>query len=606
MRKLIKLRRDDGRLYKRRCGGVAIGGLTSLIILFLVLMTFVFFGTPVTNKLLSWFGPDGASVTAANTRLSNPFTLSAQTISLGEAGRLEQAEIRPALLGFLPGRPWIARVRARDGEVNIFALTKPDTDGKSKSAINLKEVVNIVDLENVSLNFDASDTSRTVMIESAKGSVHDGTLSLIASGANTRIRFDGQQALVKGAAFGGTLSITGDNVRDIGDLFGFGTPNSPPYDLSMNVTQSASIVSLSGLTGTLGDSDIGGDISFDFAPDTPVIDANLKTQNLDFDDLAIIFGIPVSAKNGEATNTEQQKAVAAYEASDRLIPNVVIDFSRLDKVDGRVRYSADDIQNGLFEMTGLRLDIDIDGRVVRAKEAVVDFGEGRISAFVTLDGSQSPALTTAKGTAENISYDRLALGKFMKGNVQGNFDVRTEGNGFRDAAANLDGRIALYSSDTQIATLLVEAAGLDITETLAVFLSDDKERSFVSADCTATVLTAQTGRVRMNPAIINSTDSIVIADGTINLSEEVMDVAIRADAKDFSFPSIVGDINIKGPLRKPGISVLDGKTIAQISIGGLLSTVAGPLAALPFIEAGNAEDTGQCQAVLARALNTGD
>ncbi|WP_156812005.1 AsmA family protein [Robiginitomaculum antarcticum] len=605
MSKFIKLRRNDGRLYKWRCGGVAFAIIFGLIFLFIIMMTFRFFGTPVTNKMLSWFGPDGSSVASAHTRLSTPFTLSAQAIDLGDTGRIDQAKLRPALLGFLPGRPWVARLEARDGDINLYALAGNEGTSSDFSQ-NLKEIVNEVDVENISLNLDDTDASRVVLIESAEGSVYDGTFILKASGANTRITFDGRKELAKGSALGGQLAVSGDNVKDIGDLLGVGAPDSPPYNLSMSVRQIGYLFSVSNLSGTVGDSDIGGEITLDVGPDTPVIDANLKTDTLDFDDLAIIFGIPLSTKEGEAVNEEQKRAAAAFKASDRLIPNAEIDFSRLDMIDGRVRYAAADIQNGRFDMTGLLLDVEIDGRIVRATEAALQFGEGRLNGYITLDGTQNPAVTTAEGTAENISYDRLALGKFMRGNVQGNFDIRTKGNGFREAAANLDGRIALYSRDTQVATLLVEAAGLDLTEGLAVYLSDERERAFVSADCTATVLTAQTGQLRMNPAIINTTDSILIADGTVNLADEVMDITIRADAKDFSFPSVIGDIDINGSLRDPSLSVLDGSTVAQITIAALLGTVSGPLAALPFIESGNAKDTGQCAAVLARALDTGD
>ena len=603
MTKFISLRREDGRLLKRRLCGLTFAIFALVILTFIILMTFKSFGTAVTNKALSLWGPEGAKVEAAHTRLTSPLTLRIESLNLGPIGQVETAEIRPAIFGVLPGRAWASRISAQNGDINIYNLGSEkggESEPEMKQPPDLGKYINIVNVENIALNFEADDAARVLTIDGAKGSVAKGTFDATASGANTQIAFDGQADVNSSTFVGGTLRVQGENVQDIAVLLGLGAPDSPPYDLSLTLSQDGALWRLSDIIGVIGDSDMAGNITLDPTVSPPNIRADLVSQKLDFDDMAVVFGIPIRAEAGEATNETQQKAAAQFERSDRLIPNVVIDFAMLDKIDGRVTYRAEQIENGLINMTGLTVDIDVDGRVVRASEAQIMFGQGRLTAYATIDGSQDPAITTAKGTAENIPYDRLSLGQFMRGNLEGEFDIRTSGNGFRDAAASLEGRIAAYSRDTEVAALLVEAAGLDITETLSVFFEDEADRTFVTADCAAIVLNAQAGRVRLLPAIIDTTDSIVIADGEVLLSQEQMDIALRAEAKDFSFPALIGDIDVEGPLRSPNISVLDADTILQVTFSAILGAIGGPLAVLPFIETGDAESSGQCRAARAR------
>ena len=603
MAKFISLRRDEGRFLKRRLCGLLFAIFTLLVLSFVILMSFRGFGTAVTNKALSWWGPDGANVEAAHTSLKSPLTLRAESLNLGLVGQFETAEMRPAIFGFLPGRAWVSHISAQNGDINIYNMGSEkagESEPDMKEPFDLGKYINVVNVENIALNFAADDASRTLTIDGAKGSVAKGTFDVTMNGAKTQISFNGQADVKSSAFVGGTLTVQGENVQDIAVLLDLGAPHSPPYDVSLTLSQDGPLWRLSDITGTVGDSDITGDITFDPTVSPPHVSANIVSQKLDFDDIAVVFGIPVKAQAGEATNETQQKAAAQFERSDRLIPNVIIDFAMLDKIDGRVIYRAEQIENGLFDMTGLTLDIEVDGRVVRATEAQITFGQGRLTAYATLDGSQDPAVTTAKGTAENLPYDRLSLGQLVRGNLEGDFDIRTTGNGFRAAAANLDGHIAAYSRDTEVAALVVEAAGLDITETLSVFFEDEVDRTFVTADCVAIVLNAQSGRVRLLPAIINTTDSIVIAEGEVLLSEEQMDIALRAEAKDFSFPALMGDIDVEGSLRSPNISVLGADTVLQVTFSAILGALGGPLAALPFIETGDSESSGQCRAALAR------
>ena len=331
-----------------------------------------------------------------------------------------------------------------------------------------------------------------------------------------------------------------------------------------------------------------------------MVHADLRSSSLDADDLGIVFGIPIGVGEDETVGERQQKARSAYESSDRLIPDVEIDFSRLDAVDGSVSFVAESVYDSVFDIEGLELDFEIEGRVVRAPLILLDFTQGDLRAYVTLDGSQSPAHTDARGELSNVAFDNLSLSPYLRGGAEGEFNVTTVGDGFRAAAASMDGKAALWSRDAEILALAAEGAGLDIGEAITLLGESGDDRTYAKARCAAVVINFDQGVGTLSPAVVDTDDSLVVVRGDADLETEALRLSVRSDAKDASLGTLIGDVSIGGTLRNPSIQPFSAKTVAQIGIAGVLASVSGGLAALPFIEPGMAKDA-PCGALLARA-----
>jgi hypothetical protein len=104
--------------------------------------------------------------------------------------------------------------------------------------------------------------------------------------------------------------------------------------------------------------------------------------------------------------------------------------------------------------------------------------------------------------------------------------------------------------------------------------------------------------------VIDNKDSLVLAEGEVSLATEQMAITIDANPKDVSIGTLFGDIKLGGTLRNPDINYLSGKSILQTGLAAVLAGIAGPLAALPFIELGGGEDAN-CTQLVADAKDTG-
>ena len=392
-------------------------------------------------------------------------------------------------------------------------------------------------------------------------------------------------------------------MADIARLVGLAAPDTPPYNLTAQLAIKPGAYDMDDIAGTVGDSDLAGSILVDLDKDTPYITADIKSHQLDFDDLGVIFALPFGTGNGETVGKAQRRAKQAYQRGTRLIPNIEIDFARLDAVDGRVHYVADTVINSTLDLTGAELDFDITGRVVKAELARFAFDEGIITAYATIDGTQQPAQTHVLGTLDNVALSSLSLGKIARGNVDGQFKADMSGNRLRDAVARANGSLSFWSTDTQVLALGSEALGLDIGAALVLLAAEDRtDPVFTPARCLAVVMDINKGMATLNPAVLDTEDSLIVMKGDIDLGTEELDIKIRSDAKDASWGTLVGNISLGGTLRNPSINPLNGKAVLQVGLAVVLAQVAGPLAALPFMETGGGEDA-PCGALLSRARN---
>ena len=565
--------------------------------LFLLAMTQPHFGTPVANWALAKWGPDGARVERANVKFPAITTVVASGLDLPDRLNAQSLEARVNIFGFLPFVSWISRLESADGYIRLDGQSSGEGDA---TISDYRAVVDDIVLSGIEIRLGRERGPDTILLEEARGSLRSGALMIRAKGAGSQLRFNGTSTNSL-SAIEGKLIIAGDNFADVASLAGLAAPDTPPYNVRMSVAIRDQTWRLDFEPDTrVGDSDMSGKVRVDLNGDTPTVDADLYSSSLDADDLGIVFGIPIGVGEDETVGTEQTRAREAYNRSSRLIPAVEIDFSRLDAVDGTINFEAREVVDSVFDIKSLQLNFEIEGRVVRAPLVMVGFGDGSIDAYATIDGTRSPAVTTVEGNLNEVPMDSLALSPYARGHAEGRFKFEATGDGFRQAAGQLNGSAAVWSTDADILALAVEGAALDLVEALTVLGEPADDRSYVEARCLAVVVEFADGIGSFAPAVIDTDDSLVVVRGEVDLGTERLKLSVRSDAKDASLGTLIGDVGIGGTLRNPEIQPFSAQTVAQFGLVGILASLSGGLAALPFIEPGAASDA-PCGALLNRA-----
>jgi uncharacterized protein involved in outer membrane biogenesis len=100
--------------------------------------------------------------------------------------------------------------------------------------------------------------------------------------------------------------------------------------------------------------------------------------------------------------------------------------------------------------------------------------------------------------------------------------------------------------------------------------------------------------------VVDTDEAVILADGTINLANEQMDLTLRPRTKGLRIISLRAPLHVRGAFSKPDVSV--DKGVLALKAGGAIALgLAAPLAALlPLVNAGPGEQS-PCAALLKEA-----
>lgn len=553
------------------------------------------FATPIANWGLHTFVNKSANVSSA--KLERPFAsrFFVETLDWPERAHADAITVRFDLFGFLPGHPWTHEVIVRDGDLTLAEDPNPST-------IKPQDYVDVIDARNVKLHFTRHGEPREITVTSASGSFSKASVKAEAVAGRNHLTFDGLAR--KGGGFGGHVTAKGENLKDLADIVGASAPDTPPFNVSGELATRGRTWGVTSLTGRVGDSDIGGAVSVDLRGKKPFLNVDLKSRELDFDDLGVVFGIPVGTGQGETTNEEQRKAKAVFHASDRLIPDAHLDFGRLKAVNGDISFVAPSVRDAPSGINSLSFKGTLRDSVLDFEKVLVGTNTGSMDARVKVDAQKDPAVTKTSGTLQKVAIQRLINSPFIRGTVNGKFALTLTGSGFRQAAGTATGEAGVWSTDSELAHVADEAAGLDLGEILLLLAKEDTKRDYLKSRCLAANIAFADGRATLAPAVLDNKDSLITATGGADLRTEALDLKVQSHPHDVSIGKLFGDIKVQGTLRHPQVSALDHKTVLQAGISALLSSLAGPLAALPFVELGGNPDA-PCAELLADARTAG-
>ena len=104
------------------------------------------------------------------------------------------------------------------------------------------------------------------------------------------------------------VTVQGPDLGKLGELLKLPLPGTPPYKLAGKVThqEQEKRWNFVALRGTVGDSDIQGDVSLELSAERPTVVADLKSKTLDLDDLGVLVGAPPGTGPGETASSRAE------------------------------------------------------------------------------------------------------------------------------------------------------------------------------------------------------------------------------------------------------------------------------------------------------------
>lgn len=424
-------------------------------------------------------------------------------------------------------------------------------------------------------------------------------IDFTAANGATKIALNG--TLLDPLRFGGanvSLELQGNDLAALFPLTNIPLPETPPYKLKGMLDYGEQKIRFTDFHGTVGSSDLGGDLYYLPRKDRPEITANLVSQKVVLADLAGFIGAP-PGKDGAANDTKQQKAEREkQEAKTSLLPDQPINLPKLRAADMHVSYKAERIETDDLPLDNIIAVLDIVDGKLTMKPLSFAVGTGAIALNIALDGQQDQVHAVA-----DIDFRKVDLGHILKkstifrgtGVIAGSGRIDTTGNSLKTMLGRGDGQLKLFMTGGNLSAILIDLAGLDLGNAVLSALGIPRRTDL---RCMIADFGLKDGQVDTRTLLLDTTEANVIGSGAINLTDEKIDYKLKTEPKHFNIGSLPAPIIIKGPLKSPSVAPEYKSLALRGAAAAILGIVATPLAALiPTVQLGLGDDN-DCVALL--------
>lgn len=407
------------------------------------------------------------------------------------------------------------------------------------------------------------------------------------------------------------VTFAGPNLADGYYLTGIALPNTSPYRLSAHVSRHDTVYTVTKMTGTIGSSDLEGDMKVDVTSGRPYVTADLKSRLLDFIDLGPLFGgrpspahLALAAEKAGISKADAAEDAAPVPSSGRFLPDMPLNVDRVRQMDANIIYKAERIRSTALPLHQLVLGLTLDHGVMAFNPISLDFSRGKLAGTARIDArNRTPDVDT------DIRVRDLSLQQFIhiaqdkdaiEGHLEGRVKLHGAGKSVHTMASSANGNVTFVVPSGIIRQRFAELLGIDLDR--ALLFSGDKDTGL---RCAITDFQAHNGtlaarNLTLDTDVVNATGS-----GSISLDSEAIDLTIKGSPKKFTFFRVRAPITVGGTLSHPSVGVKAGAVATQVGIAVALGALLTPAAAiLPFVDPGLAHDTN-CGALIGEAKSKG-
>ena len=403
-----------------------------------------------------------------------------------------------------------------------------------------------------------------------------------------RLEFDGTTtSLASLDGLDGGFHVSGPALAALGGLVGAVLPRTPPFKIDGRIRRAESRWELAIQQATVGGSDLRGDLVYAPAEDRgPTrLEGTLRSKTMRIADLGRSVGF------GEREPDTKKRP-------GRVLPDVSLDLPALRNMDASVDLRIDTLELGsLAPVTGLAARLRLREGVLAVGELAAQVAGGRISGEVRIDGSQAPGRVGAKLAIREVALQRW-LPK-LRGEPpitsRLNLELTLDGRGdsVADVLGRADGRARIALGPGDASRLVLELAGLDIAESLAALSGGEKR---VRLDCGIADIPIRKGVAEPELFVLDTRDTVLTAEGNVNLAKETLAMRMKAAPRDFSPFTLRSPIVIGGTFADPEVGLDKTRVAGTVIAAAVLGAVVAPVAALlPLLDFGEGDAPSPCR-----------
>jgi uncharacterized protein involved in outer membrane biogenesis len=395
-------------------------------------------------------------------------------------------------------------------------------------------------------------------------------------------------------------------------------PNTAPFKLHAHIARNGMRVAVTDIQGTVGESDLHGELDIDATRKRPSMSGELVSNQLRMKDLAASLG--GKPKGGDSLDAKAEASESSKQSPQggdkapppnpdlRLFPDAHLQVDRVRAMDADVRFRAKSIAAGSVPFKQVTFRVKLDEGVLALDPFAFEMPQGRLAGEVKIDSRKNVPKVHIDVRVKDIQLDQLK-GKTpgaappLEGVMQARAVIDGTGDSVHAVMSDANGMLTVVLPDGQITSAFAELTGINVSKGLGLLLTQSDEK--VPIRCGVAQFTVKEGLMNAENITFDTQDVLIKGSGDITLGAEALNLEIKGEPKKIRFTRVRAPIEIKGHLMKPSFGVDVGSTVKQGAIAVALGTLITPFAAIiAFVDPGLAKDQN-CAAMIAEADSKG-
>jgi uncharacterized protein involved in outer membrane biogenesis len=416
-------------------------------------------------------------------------------------------------------QPWVARYLHRSPEKN-YPLAGSVTVTGAKDGLHIKE-----------LRFGTANEKHLALI-------FQGDLGNLLASPEMDLRLD----------------VSAPEPSELGPMLDLSLPPIGSLTINGRINGNLQKIVFDGRT-RIGESNLTTKVNAALDAGPPRIEARVAAAVVNLADIGIF---PQTAPETPVAAAQPQS-----QTTHRLFDDATLPLDFLKAVDLYLELNADQLVARNIAINDVNMGLRLEGGRLRIHPADLSYAEGSSSFEVIVDATGATPDYVLKITGEDIDIDDVLAHAhrplILSGALNIVADLRSDGRSVRDIAANLSGELSLALEGGRIRRLVdfLSADALDLVFATTV------RRKYTDLRCLVNKMQFEKGVGTIEVFYMDMPQTRVGGAGHINLADESIDVVLRPVKKKRLFRR-GSAVQIKGPLVKPGIRTLPGKTAATI------------------------------------------
>lgn len=435
--------------------------------------------------------------------------------------------------------------------------------------------------------------------------------------------------LVELAGVDVTFDMQGRNLDELYKLSGVVLPSTPPYKIRGKLVREGQSWMASQMQGTLGSSDVSGQLTFDQSAAVAMLTGKLQSRLLDFEDLGPVIGMKVAARGAgtAGTSTSGKAATAGRPASatrsagmakaakassptpaqgvanpPKVLPTAVLDLDKLKSMNADVTYAAASIRHVKeLPLNNGRVRVILKDGVLLLDPLALGVAGGSVAGTIKIDANVLPAAFNARlnvvGAQLNQLFPTIETTRSSLGKISGKFDLSGRGNSAAQMLGAASGDVSVLMGRGEISNILLEFIGLDGGEVIKFLVGGDRN---VQLRCAAAAFDVKQGVMTSRALVLDTSDTVITGRGQISFTDETLNLILDPAPKDFSILSFRSPLRLGGTFGAPTAGPDKTALAGRAGIALALAAINPLLALAATVETGPGKDA-DCAGVFAHA-----